>query len=93
MDLSLLHELKSEATERITANLPVPPDNPRYFKMARAILWRLLGRNAPQHSLDFSSPTSETNTFNLTLYRLTPEAVQRIRAGFNPDLNTSKPGR
>jgi hypothetical protein len=59
-------------------NLLVPPQGLVVFKTARASLWRMLGKLAPQALSPRQSEVAWTNSFQLKLYHLSPEFIRQL---------------
>jgi hypothetical protein len=62
--------LEQQATAIVRASLPVAPEQPRYFKLARVWLWSLLGGSAPHYATAAVGESASTNSFSLKLYQL-----------------------
>jgi len=67
-------ELNCVGTEK--TNVVVQGRDVRFYKQARAGLWGKLKGLAPQYAPSTTTTISQTNTFVLTMYRLSPSAVK-----------------
>jgi len=82
LEESLRERLERSASRVLTANPAVPPEQPRYFKLARGWLWSLLGKGAPQYNVAADPAAgAATNRFNLRLYRIPPESLRTLKVG------------
>jgi hypothetical protein len=77
IDPVFLAKIQSCSLGSSSTNLEVPPEGPLMFKEARKFLWLLLGRRAP-YSPDAAGSAHHSNSFALTIYRLSPECVREL---------------
>ena len=78
MDAALAANIVSGAQTVLVTNLPVPPEGLMIYKTARASLFSLLGKRAPQNMRTGPQDTPRTNVFSLELYHLSPAMVQTM---------------